>query len=92
MAKYLMLGKYSVEAVKNISSDRTKKVVEIIEKEGGKAEKMYVLIGNYDLAFIADFPGTKELLRASIAITKLTGIGFSSLPAVSVEEFDKAVG
>ena len=92
MAKYLMLGRYSQEAIKGIASDRTKKVVEAIGKSGGKVNSMLALLGNYDLAFVADFPGTSEALKASIAIAKLTGISFTTYPAVTVEEFDKIVG
>ncbi|MFH0856031.1 MAG: GYD domain-containing protein [Candidatus Omnitrophota bacterium] len=92
MAKYLMLGKYSVEAVKGIGPGRTKKAVEIIKKNGGKASLMYILIGNYDIALLVDFPGNKELLKASIAMTKLTGICFTGYPALSVDEFDKLAG
>jgi hypothetical protein len=50
---------------------------------------MYAFLGNYDLAFILDFPGTNEALKASVAITKITGIGFTTSAAISVEEFDK---
>jgi uncharacterized protein with GYD domain len=89
MAKFLMLGKYSSEAVKGISGERTKKVVGAIEKAGGKVDFMYALLGQYDLAFIADFPGMKDVIKASIAITRATDIGFSTLPAITVEEFDK---
>lgn len=92
MARYLMLGKYSPEAVKGISSGRTKKAVAIIKKNRGKVNLMYVLIGSYDLALLVDFPGNKEMIRASIALTRLTGIGFTGFPAVSVEEFDKLAG
>jgi len=92
MAKYLMLGKYSQEAVKGISSGRTKKAVEIIRKNGGKVNLIYVLIGNYDIALLVDLPGNKELIKTSIALTKLTGVGFTGFPAISVEEFDKLVG
>lgn len=92
MAKYLMLGKYSVEAIKGISADRTKRVVEVIEKSGGKVSSMYALLGNCDLAFVADFPGNSEAIKASVALTKLTGIAFTTSPAVTVEEFDKLVG
>jgi uncharacterized protein with GYD domain len=89
MAKFLMLGKYSSEAIKGIASERTKKVTEAIEKSGGKVNAMYALLGNYDLAFVVDFPGITEALKASVVITKLTGIGFTTYPAISVEEFDK---
>jgi len=44
------------------------------------------------LAFVVDFPGMAEVLKASVALTKLTGIGFTTSPAISVEEFDKIVG
>jgi len=89
MAKFLMLGKYSSEAVKGISADRTKKVVSAIEKSGGKVDSMHALLGAYDLAFMVDFPGMKDVMKASIAITKSTDIGFNTLPAITVEEFDK---
>ncbi len=89
MAKFLMLGKYSVEAIKGIAADRTKKGVEIIEKNGGKVNAIYALLGCHDLALVVDFPGPKEVMKASLALTKLTGIGFTTSPAIAVEEFDK---
>lgn len=91
MAKFLMLGKYSQEAIKGITAERTSKVAEAITKAGGKADAMYALLGNYDLVFIVDFPGIKEAIKASVALTKLTAIGFTTSPAISVEEFDKTV-
>lgn len=92
MAKFLMLGKYSGEAVKGISGERTKKVTEAIEKAGGRIDSMYALLGAYDLAFVADFPGVKDAMKASITLTKATDIGFNTLPAITVEEFDKITG
>jgi len=89
MAKFLMLGRYSLEAVKGIAPERTKKVVETIEKAGGKVNSMYALLGRYDLALVVDFPGNAEAIKASLAITKLTGIGFTTSPAITIEEFDK---
>jgi hypothetical protein len=38
---------------------------------------------------VADFPGTSEAMKASIALMKLTGIAFSTSPAVTVDVFDK---
>ncbi len=92
MAKYLMLGKYSVEAVKEIKAERTKKVAGIIKKNGGRVIDMYALIGPYDLALLVNMPSNAALMKAAIAITKLTGIGFFSSPAVTVEEFDRIAG
>jgi len=53
---------------------------------------MYALVGSYDLAFIVDLPGIQDILKASVAITKATDIGFTTMPAVTVEEFDKIIG
>jgi uncharacterized protein with GYD domain len=92
MAKFLMLGRYSVDGVKAIAAERTKKVVETIQKSGGKVNAMYALLGRYDLLFVVDFPGNDDAMKASIAITKLTGIGFTTCPAIPVEEFDKMLG
>jgi uncharacterized protein with GYD domain len=92
MSKFLMLGKYSLEAIKGISAERTDKAVEVIENSGGKVEAMYALLGNYDLALVIDFPTTSDAMKASIGLTKLTGISFTTSAAVTVEEFDKIVG
>jgi uncharacterized protein with GYD domain len=53
---------------------------------------MYALLGNYDLALVIDFPTTSDAMKASIGLTKLTGISFTTSAAVTVEEFDKIVG
>ena len=91
MEKFMMFGKYSAESIKGISSDRTQKGKAVIEKAGGKVHAMYGLLGCHDLLIIADFPGVKGVMKASLELTKLTGIGFTTSPAVSVEEFDQLV-
>ncbi len=91
MATFLMLGKYSAEGLKGASSARTKTAVAALEKAGGKVKAMYALLGEYDLAFVLDFPGMTEAMKGSLALAKLTGIGFVTSPAVSIEEFDTLV-
>lgn len=90
--KYVMLGKYTLEGVKNISKSRTEQARKIISANKGQIECIYILIGNYDLILIVDFPSEKEAVKTSVELTKLTGIGFTTLPAISVDEFDKLVG
>jgi uncharacterized protein with GYD domain len=84
-----MFGKYSPEALKGISSERTKKANDIILKLGGEIVAQYALLGNKDLVFIVNLPGVEEAIQASVSLYKLTGISFSSLPAITVEKFDK---
>jgi uncharacterized protein with GYD domain len=89
MAKFFMYGKYSQEAIGGISAERTKNVLDAIAKAGGKVNSMYALLGKYDIVLITDFPGVAEVMKASIALNKLTNIAFTSFPAISIEEFDK---
>lgn len=89
MSLYFMFGKYSSEAVEKISKERTIEVNKIVNQFGGEIKAMYVLMGAYDLVLITGFPNMKEALQASIAITKISGISFSTLPAMPVDEFDE---
>jgi uncharacterized protein with GYD domain len=84
-----MYGKYSQDAMKGISADRTKKALEAITKSGGKVDSMYALLGKYDIVLITDFSAVADVMKASIALDKLTGISFTSFPAITIEEFDK---
>jgi uncharacterized protein with GYD domain len=92
MATYFMFGKYSHEAIKEISAERTKKSIAMIEKNGGKVKSGYALLGEFDLVLIVDFPDINQAMKASVGLTQLLGIAFSTSPAVSIEEFDKMMG
>jgi len=85
----MMFGKYSTDALKGVSSERTKKAVEIIKKNGGKVISMYAVIGEHDLVFTLDLPDAEKALATSAAISRLTGISFITSPVVDVEQFDK---
>jgi uncharacterized protein with GYD domain len=50
---------------------------------------MYALLGVHDLLFIFDFPGVEDAMKASVALAKMTGISFTTDPALTVAEFDK---
>ena len=88
MVTFIMLGQYPSEALGQVSRQRTEKAVELIERVGGKINAMYATLGEFDLVFVVAFPSVNEAMKASVALAKLTGIGFRSLPAVTVQEFD----
>ncbi len=92
MATYFLFGKYSQDAIKQISAQRTKKGIAEIEKNGGKLNAGYALLGEHDLVLIVDFPSPEQALKTSVALAKLLGISFSTSPAVSMEDFDRLVG
>ena len=92
MATFLMLGKYSSEALKSISAARTDQTATLIKKLGGSVEAMYTVLGPYDVILIVDLPGTNAAMQASIEISKLTNIAFTTSPAITVEKFDAMMG
>jgi len=89
MATFLMFGKYSAEAAKKISAKRTQDAAILVKEYGGRVEAMYALLGEKDLLFILNFPGVEQAMKASVALSKMTGIAFTTHPAVTVEEFDR---
>lgn len=89
MQTYFLFGKYSQQSLSQVSADRTKKAVGIIEKLGGKMKSMHATLGEIDLVFVADLPSGNEAIKASIALAKLTGISFTTAQAVTIEEFDR---
>jgi len=91
MDLFIMFGKYSAEAVKGISPQRTTKAVSLVKKLGGDIKAMYALLGEKDVLVILTLPGVQEAMKASLALSKLTGISFTTSPAITVEDFDKLV-
>jgi uncharacterized protein with GYD domain len=89
MATLLLSGKYSADAVKKISAERTEKSMQMAKKFRGEIKAMFAVLGKYDLLLIADFPGVDKAMQFSVSLSKLTGIAFTTLPAVTVAEFDK---
>ena len=90
MATYFMFGKYSSEALRNVSEKRTTKALSLIKKLGGQVKDVYALLGgSSDLVIIVDLPGTEEAMKASLSLSQLTGISFTTCPSVKVEQFDK---
>ena len=87
----MMFGKYTSEALRGISSERTDKAIEIIKKHGGKVISMYAVLGEHDLVLTLDLPDAEKALATSVALNKLTGISFTTSPVVEVEKFDRLV-
>lgn len=91
MGTFFMFGRYTPDSIKDISARRTDKAKALIEKLGGTLVSAYALLGDVDLALIVEFPGKEEAMQASVALSKMLEIGFTTAPAVTVEIFDKLV-
>ena len=89
MATFFLFGKYSHEALKKISPDRTRKAINVIQKYGGRVKSVYAMLGGNDLVFIITLPGAAQATMVSITLSRLTGISFTTSEAIPVDQFDK---
>jgi len=92
MATFVMFGRYTTNALKGISAERTQAATKVIGDSGGEVKAAYALLGEVDLLLIVDFPSTEQALKASVELAKLTGIAFTTAPAITAKKFDKLVG
>ncbi len=91
MTTFFLFGKYTQEAIKKISSERTRKAINEVQKMGGRVKSVYDLLGDNDIVFIVSLPGAAQATLVSIALTKLTCIAFKTATAIPVDEFDQLI-
>ena len=91
MNTYFMFGKYSHEASKEITPERTTKAIKIINKLGGQVKGMYAILGDYDIIMLVEGPDMETIMKISVDLHILTGIHFSTFPAMPVEYFDALI-
>ena len=92
MTTYFMFGKYSQEALKALSGERTQKAIAVIEANGGTFKSAHMLLGETDVVAIVDLPDTERAMKTSLELSKLLGISFNTVPALTVEAFDQLMG
>jgi uncharacterized protein with GYD domain len=91
MTTFIMTGRYSPEAMKQISAERTTQAIEIVDQCGGKIVATYATMGETDLLAIMEFPGVSHAIKASVELNRALGISFATAPAIRLEEFDDLV-
>ncbi len=89
MMTFVMFGKYTMDGLKGMSAERTKSAVDVIKQCGGQIDRMYATLGQHDLVFILSFPSLDDAMKCSVVLTRMTGIAFTTAPAVPVEKFDQ---
>jgi uncharacterized protein with GYD domain len=48
-----------------------------------------MLLGEIDVAVLVDLPDTERAMKMSVELSRLLGVTFSTVPALTVETFDK---
>ena len=92
MQTFFVIGKYSSDAIKDMSPDRTEKSIGLIKELGGEVKSMYALLGGFDFVMIVELPNNDIAMKVSLGLSVLTGISFTTYPAVGVDDFDKIIG
>lgn len=92
MAAYVLLGRYSADAIKGISAQRTQKANDLAGQFGGSIKDVYALMGKNDLLIITQFPGAGAALQFSVAMSRMTGISFTTSEAIPAADFDELMG
>ena len=91
MTTFIMFGNYTPGAMEKISATRTEKANTIIGECGGELKAAYALLGETDIIALAEFPSIEMALKASVELSRHLGITFKTVPAVSMDEFDKLI-
>jgi len=89
MTTFFLFGKYSAASIKEVSAKRTVAAAATVKKLGGDLKSGYALLGEHDLVLIVELPGISEALKCSLALSRQSGIAFTTAPAVPVEQFDR---
>lgn len=92
MATYMMFGRYTAEGIRDISAARTEKAEDLIKEAGGKIKAGYALLGDVDLVLNVEFRNNEQAMKASVELSKMLGISFTTAPAMEVDDFDKLLG
>ena len=82
---YAVLGLSRAATTKQVKAAYRK----LAKKYQGEIKNMFAVLGEFDLLFVADFPGADKAMQFSVSLSKTTGIAFTTYPAVTVAEFDK---
>lgn len=89
MATYVMFGTLTQEARKAVSAKRTEDALALIKKHGGELKAGYATLGEVDFVVILDLPDTERAIQVSVGLSRLLDISFRTVPAVSIDEFDR---
>lgn len=93
MATFVRLVSLTDQGVKNIRkfSDQLAEARKVLEANKGKILQIFATLGRYDFVAIIEAPDEKTAMKVSALIGSQGNIRAETLPAVPLEEFNKAV-
>lgn len=88
---YIVLFKFTDQGIKNIkgSPERVKKAKELFRKFGAEVKDFYLLLGQYDTAFIVQAPDDETMAKCNLAICALGNVRAETLRGFNEDEYQK---
>jgi uncharacterized protein with GYD domain len=93
MATYVLLSSLTPEGRKTVKErpERISEVNKEIERFGAKVVSQYVVLGPYDFVSILEAPDNETVARVSAEFGSRGTVQIVSMPAMSVEKFQKSM-
>ena len=91
MHKFIILGNYTDEGIKNIKDSPTRlaSAKELAKEFDGKVSSFYLTLGHYDIFLICEFPNDEKAAKFTIKLGSLGNVRTSTLKAFTEEEFKR---
>ena len=88
MPKYIILGKYTAEGIKNIkdSPKRLEAANKLAESLGGKIVKFYYTMGRYDFVAVVKATSNEAMMQALLTLGSQGSISTETLTAIPAEK------
>lgn len=93
MPFYVILGKFTDEALKNIkeSPKRVEEQRAAVEKAGGKFHGFYYTMGEYDFVSLVELPSDEVAMSLLLALGSIGRVRTTTLKAFPVSEVAKLI-
>ncbi len=94
MPTYVALVKWTDQGIRTVK-DRPKRldaVREAARRQGGQLKDFYLVMGEYDLVAIFDFPTDEAYTSTVLAVASQGNVRTTSLRAFNEEEYRRIIG
>ena len=93
MATYIMLFRLTGKGIENItySHGRIEAIKETFQAMGTKVKEFYLLLGEYDIAFILEAPNDETVAKATLTIGSLGSVRTETLRAFTEDEYQRII-
>ena len=96
MPKYLYQASYTAEGASGLLTEgggaRRQVFADLAAEQGGSLESFYYAFGSSDLFMIVDLPDAVSAAAISLAVGARGAIRINTVPLLSAEDIDAAVG